>query len=413
MTSAYSAAVPWTGERAFGHDRGLLLGQVTVMLAAGGRCVADMAALRDQPDVFGEVASAPTIWRTFDTINDTVLNVLRAARAQARATAWAAGMAPEQIVLDVDASLVEIHSERKQGATPHFKRGFGFHPMFCFLDATGEPLAGVLRPGNAAANSCVDQLAVVEMAIDQLPVEHRRGHSRATIPTPSSIRSWCGRLRRRGPRVHRWAGCPQLSVLDLRPCFQRLGRRHRRGRRRCMAAGSQPRWRTPSRRGDRRARSHRRWLARRHSGDRAPRRPHPGAQLRLWDHNGMRHQVVFTNQPGDAVELELRHRRHGQVENRIKNLKDCGLERMPFTSFVANAAWTEMVLCAADLLAWTQTLLFTGELAIAEPRTLRYRILHIAGRLIRSARRTWLRLPEHWPWTGDLLDAYRRLAAIT
>ena len=57
LTAGYSAAIPWAGERAFGHDRGRLLGQVTVMLAAGGRCVADMAALRDQPDVFGEVAS--------------------------------------------------------------------------------------------------------------------------------------------------------------------------------------------------------------------------------------------------------------------------------------------------------------------------------------------------------------------
>ncbi|MEI2706189.1 MAG: transposase [Ilumatobacteraceae bacterium] len=116
---------------------------------------------------------------------------------------------------------------------------------------------------------------------------------------------------------------------------------------------------------------------------------------------------------GSAVELELRHRRDGQVENRIKNLKDCGLERMPFTSFTANAAWMEMVLCAADLLAWAQTLLFTGELRLAEPRTFRYRILHIAGRLIRSAHRGWLRIPEHWPWANDLLNAYRRLATIT
>jgi hypothetical protein len=94
----------------------------------------------------------------------------------------------------------------------------------------------------------------------------------------------------------------------------------------------------------------------------------------------MRHQVVLTNSVGDAVDLELRHRRHGQVENWIKNLKDCGLERLPFTSFSANAAWMEMVLCAADLLAWAQTLLFTGELRVAEPRTFRYRILHIAAR---------------------------------
>ena len=94
-------------------------------------------------------------------------------------------------------------------------------------------------------------------------------------------------------------------------------------------------------------------------------------------------------------------------------MKDCGLERMPFTAFAANAAWMEMALTAADLLAWTQTLLFTGELADAEPRTLRYRILHIAGRRSRSARRTWRRRPEHWPLTAELLDAYRRLAGIT
>ena len=111
-------------------------------------------------------------------------------------------------------------------------------------------------------------------------------------------------------------------------------------------------------------------------------RPIQGAQLRLWDHDGMRHQVrAHQPAPVDARRLELRHRRHGQVENRIKNLKDCGLERMPFTSFAANAAWMEMVLTAADLLAWASSLLLTGELAVAEPRTLRYRLLHIAGRL--------------------------------
>jgi hypothetical protein len=72
-----------------------------------------------------------------------------------------------------------------------------------------------------------------------------------------------------------------------------------------------------------------------------------------------------------------------------------------------------MVLCAADLLVWCQQLLLRGELAVAEPRTLRYRLLHVAARLVHQARRIWLRLPDHWPWTGDLLAAYRRLAAIT
>lgn len=414
LTSGYSGAIPRAGERGFGHDRGRLLGQVAVMLAAGGRCVADMAALRDQPDVFGEVASAPTIWRTFDTIDDRVLTALRAARATARAEVWAAGAAPDEVVLDVDASLVEIHSERKQGATPHFKRGFGFHPMFCFLDATGEALAGVLRPGNAAANSGADQLAVVDMAIAQLPDTHRQGHQPGdtadTVVHPILVRAdSAGAVR------------AFIDGLVARNCEFSISARVSNALDTAIAHVPDDAWRPAvnsngePRRGAQIAELDLTidgWPARTRAIVRRE-RPHPGAQLRLWDHNGMRHQVVLTNQPGDPVELELRHRRHGQVENRIKNLKDCGLERMPFTSFAANAAWMEMVLTAADLLAWTQTLLFTGELRVAEPRTFRYRILHIAGRLIRSARRRWLRLPEHWPWANDLLDAYRRLATIT
>jgi hypothetical protein len=414
LTSAYSAAIPWSGERAFGHDRGRLLAQVAVMLAAGGRCVADMAALRDQPDVFGDVASAPTIWRAFDQVDDTMLDGLRAARAQARAKAWAVGVTPEEVVLDVDASLVEIHSERKQGATPHFKRGFGFHPMFCFLDASGEALAGVFRAGNAAANSGADQLAVVAMAIAQLPAEQQRGHLPGDDPD-SVVHPILVRADSAG------AVSSFIDGLVARNCLFSISARVSNALDAGIAAVGDDAWRAAvntdgePRRGAQVAEldlSVDGWP----EGTRAivrRERPHPGAQLRLWDHNGMRHQVVLTNQPGDPVTLELRHRRHGQVENRIKNLKDCGLERLPFTSFAANAAWMEMVLCAADLLAWTQTLLFTGELRVAEPRTFRYRILHIAGRLIRSARRTWLRLPEHWPWTGDLLDAYRRLTAIT
>jgi hypothetical protein len=88
LTADFSAAIPWTGERAPGHDRGRLMTQLAVMLAGGGECVSDMAALRDQPDLFGEVASAPTIWRAVDDIDDVVLGVLRSARAAAR---WCCG----------------------------------------------------------------------------------------------------------------------------------------------------------------------------------------------------------------------------------------------------------------------------------------------------------------------------------
>jgi Transposase DDE domain group 1 len=414
LSSAYSAAVPWSGERAPTHDRGRLLAQVAVMLAAGGRCVADMAALRDQRALFGEVASDPTIWRTFDGIDGEVLDDLRAARAQARARVWSQRRDRGPVILDVDASLVEIHSENKEHAAAHFKGGYGFHPMLCVTD-DGEPLAGVLRPGNAAANSAADQLAVVDMAIAQLPTQVTAGHRPGD--DPDLVR--CSVVVRIDTAGHVAALIAGLAARNIE--FS-ISARVSDLLDAAIAAIPKRRWRSAinpdgsPRRDAQIAEITGITLPNTPAGTRIivrREKPHPGAQLRLWDHDGWRHQVLLTNSTGNARRLELRHRRHAQVENRIKNLKDCGLERMPFTAFTANAAWMEMVLAAADLLTWSQQLLLTGALAVAEPRTLRYRILHIAGRLVRRARHVELRLPDHWPWTGDLLNAYQRLAAIT
>jgi hypothetical protein len=415
LSSGYSTAVPQRGERAPVHDRGRLLAQVGVMLAAGGRCVADMAALRDQPALFGTVASDPTIWRTFDAIDTDVLDALRAARAEARAKVWAGRRRRRgPVVLDVDASLVEIHSENKQGAASHYKGGFGFAPMFCFGD-DGEALAGILRPGNAAANSGADQLAVVDMAIAQLPAGVTVGHHPGD--DPSGVRERI--VVRADTAGHVRAFIAGLVARNIE--FSISARVSDQLDAAIMAVAAR-RWRPAinpdgsPRRGAQIVELRDVTLPGVPAGTRIivrRERPHQGAQLRLWDHGGWRHQVLLTNSAGDARRLEVRHRRHGEVENRIKNAKDCGLERMPFTSFAANAAWMEMVLCAADLLVWCQQLLLHGELAVAEPRTLRYRLLHVAGRLVHRARRVWLRLPDQWPWTADLLDAYRRLAAIT
>jgi len=414
LSSAYSAAVPWPGERAPVHDRGRLLAQVVVMLAAGGRCVADMAALRDQPALFGQVASDPTIWRTFDAVDADVLDAVRAARAEARAAVWQQRRRRGLVVLDVDASLVEIHSENKQGAASHYKGGFGFHPMFCFSD-DGEALAGMLRPGNAAANSGADQLAVVDAALTQLPAKVAVGHQpgddaglvreRVVVraDTAGHVHAFVAGLVARNIEFSISARVSDL--LDT--AIMQIPRR--RWRPAINPDGS-------ARRGAQIVELRGVTLPGVPAGTRIivrRERPHQGAQLRLWDHDGWRHQVLLTNSAGAARRLEVRHRRHGEVENRIKNAKDCGLERMPFTSFDANAAWMEMVLCAADLLVWCQQLLLDGELAVAEPRTLRYRLLHVAGRLVHRARQTWVRLPQHWPWTTDLLDAYQRLATIT
>ncbi len=141
-------------------------------------------------------------------------------------------------------------------------------------------------------------------------------------------------------------------------------------------------------------------------------RPHPGAQLKLWDHNGWRHQVIVTNQGGDPRVLEVRHRAHAQVENRIKRLKDIGDARFPFTAFTTNAAWLQIILVAALLVVAAQQLLLDGDLVVAEPRRLRHTLLHTAARVAKRSRQTWLRLADNWPWTPHLLDAYRRLDAL-
>lgn len=141
-------------------------------------------------------------------------------------------------------------------------------------------------------------------------------------------------------------------------------------------------------------------------------KPHPGAQLRLWDTDAFRHQVTLTNSAGDILELELRQRRHARVENAIKALRDTGLDRMPFRSFASNQAWLEVVLAAVDLLAWLRTVALDGELARAEPKALRYRLLHAAARLVRRGRQVLLRLPAHWPWAVELAGAYRRVGLL-
>jgi hypothetical protein len=142
-------------------------------------------------------------------------------------------------------------------------------------------------------------------------------------------------------------------------------------------------------------------------------RPHPGAQLTLFDtQEGLRHTCFITNTEGaDIAALELGHRGHARVEDRIRNWKDCGLSNLPFDSFVCNEAWVATSLIAGALLAWSQMLCFEGALAKAEPKTMRYRVLHVAALLVRRGRGLILRLDATWPWANDLSDAFVNLRA--
>jgi Transposase DDE domain group 1 len=140
---------------------------------------------------------------------------------------------------------------------------------------------------------------------------------------------------------------------------------------------------------------------------------HPGAQLRFTDHDGHRFQVFLTDQPDpDLAALELRHRQRARVEDRIRAAKATGLRNLPFDRWRRNSVWLELVLAAQDLLCWTQSLLLDGGLALAEPKTLRYRLLHVAARIVRHARRRILRLQASWPWAAELAQAFTRLRAL-
>jgi hypothetical protein len=142
-------------------------------------------------------------------------------------------------------------------------------------------------------------------------------------------------------------------------------------------------------------------------------RAHPGAQLSFVDLDGYRFQTFLTDQPDpDIAVLERRQRQRAHAEDHIRHDKDTGLAKLPFRDFQMNQVWVELVLVAHDLIRWTQTLLLEGELAKAEPKRLRYRLLHVAARLAFHGRRARLRLQTNWPWARQLVHAFTKLKLL-
>jgi len=402
LTGALSDVLADTRERAGGHDPGRVLRDLALTLCDGGDCVADLGALRDQADLFGSVASNATAWRAIERACGR-LDDLRSARAQARAVAWARGGAPEQIVLDFDSHLVTAHSD-KQGATPTWKRGFGFHPLLCYLDQTGEALAGVLREGRAGANTAADHVEVLELALEQLPEAQLERPMLARSDSAGATHEFAHALSETGIRFSLGfqvtAAVREAILAVAEAAWQQAIAQdgaEREGAQVCelTAAVALCEWPAGTR-----------LICRRE-------RPHPGAQLSFTDADGHRFQCLITDQPeADLAVLEARHRSHARVEDRIRCAKDTGLSNLPFREFGPNEVWLELVLMAQDLLAFTATLCLEGELSRAEPKRLRQRLLHVAGKLTRSARRTTLHLPRRWPWAQVLLRAFERLRAL-
>jgi hypothetical protein len=406
-----TGALGWRGlqGRRRRHPDPAVLRDLAVVLADGGDCLSDLAALRDQPELFGQVASTATAWRVLDRIARDAdgLARLRAARAHARGRAWAAGGHPdvELLVVDADATLVLAHSDAKEGAAGTYKHTFGFHPLLAYLDrgkAPGEPLAGLLRPGNAAAGAAADLVELVDLALVQLPACDLPVLVRSDSAGASTQLAW--HLRERG-----------VGFSLGMPIDQHV--------REAILAQPEPAW-TPAVDADGQSRdgaevceltgwvdlhtwpAGTRLLCRREDA-------HPGAQLRFSDHDGHRFQAFLTDQDdADLALLELRHRQRARVEDRIRAAKATGLGNLPFDLLRRNAVWLELVLAAQDLTVWAQALLLDGELATAEPKTLRYRLWHTAARIVRHARRAILRLQASWPWAVELARAFTRLRAL-
>jgi len=391
------------------HDPGRVLVDLATTLIDGGDCVSDLGALADQPDLFGRVASHSTATRLIYALSEQERAAIREARRLARERAWALGARPEAITLDFDAQLLECHTE-KEGAGPHRKGGFGFHPLHCFLDESEEQLAGLLRPGNAGANTAKDHVAVLDGALEQLPAEvadREREHPveiLARADAAGATHDFADALRQR--RIRFSLG----YYVDERVGEAAVSLPKRRWRPALDADGKQRAGAWVAELTDRIDLS--RWpegtrlIVRRE-------RPHPGAQLRFTDSDGHRYQCFITDQDGDDIaQLELRHRQHARVEDRIQESQELGLGRLPFQALEPNLAWFELALLAQDLLAWLRQLVLSGELALAKPKRLRHRLLHVAGRLTRSGRRRTLHLPRGWPWATELLAAFARLRAL-
>lgn len=395
------------------HDPGVGLAQLVVALADGAECLSDLDALRGQPQLFGPVLSRSSAQRAFEALGPAELRRLAGARRNARAVAWEAGAGPDsdEATIDLDATIVRTKAD-KEDAAPTHKHTYGHHPHLAMLAETGEVLAGMFRPGNAGANNAADHVVVLAAAIDQLPDVWQAGHLAGDDPAAATrkllVRTdsagashWFAqecRDRNLGFSLGYWIDGRVRDALllvqeeDWEPARE-AGGRVRDGAQvaEITALVNLDAWPTGTR-----------LIVRRE-------RPHPGAQLSLFDTiEGLRHTAFITDTPEqdlDLAALDLRHRRRGRAEQIIRDTKACGLARLPFDGAANNDRWMQLTFTANDLLCWARRISLIGPLRRATPKTIRHRLLHIAAHT--SPRR--LRLDATWPWTNDLLDARDRL----
>ena len=300
----------------------------------------------------------------------------------------------------------------KQDARPTYKRGYGHHPLFAMIAETDEVLCAMLRPGNAGSNTAVDHVTVLADALGQLPPEWRAGHEPGDDPDKSTRQVL---IRADAGGASHWFAeeCVDRNLefsfgysIDQRVrdgvmcvptgCWHRAidgDGNHRDGAEVIELTGFVDLDAWPDKT---------RLIVRRE-------RPHPGAQLTLFDTiEGFRHTAFITNQTSyNVAALELQQRQRARAENVIRDAKACGLANLPFDDIVNNEAWMNLCFAANDLLGWAQRIGCVGQLRRATPKTIRHRLLHIAARITPNSRR--LRLDQDWHWTQHIIDAIDRV----
>ena len=406
----------WRPARAV-HSPGKIIADLAVAVALGGDCLADVAMLRAQPELFGPVASDPVVSRLVSRLAadaPRALKAIRATRAAARQRAWdlAGGAAPGAtgglVTVDIDATIVTSCSEKEQAA-PTWKKTYGHHPLTVFADhgpeSSGEPLAFLLRAGNAGSNTAADHIEAARLGLAQLP---RRLRRRVLIRADSGggTQDFLNWVTAPGRRLAYSVGFTITD--DVQQAILALPDRVWES-----AYDAEAKVRPGA------------WvaeitglldLAKWPAGMRVivrKERPHPGAQLRFTDIGGHRFTAFATGtKGGQLADLELRHRRRARCEDRIRCAKDTGLRNLPLQGFAQNQIWCEIVAMACELMAWMAMLALDGPARRWEPKRLRLRIFTCAGRLVRGGRRLRLRLAASWPWAREITTAITRLQAL-
>jgi hypothetical protein len=267
-------------------------------------------------------------------------------------------------------------------------------------------VAGLLRPGNAGSNTAADHITTAQLALAQLPKKYRRGR-RTLIRTDSAggTHEFVAWLARRG----RW-----LSYSVGMTITEQIHQAVLKVPATAWTAAIEPG-------GEIRDGA---WVAE-ITGDCLKgwpkgmrlivrkERPHPGAQLRITDADGLRLTCFATNTTAIPIAaLELRHRQRARAEDRIRAARATGLRNLPLHHTAQNQIWLEIVQIALDLLAWMPMLALTGGTRRWEPRRLRLRLFSAAAQLVTTARRRYLRFTSHWPWADVITGALARLEAL-